>query len=285
MAINIQPIPVDMEIKNKRNGIAQFNRSNRLRIGSGDNIMMADKQGLWLGAKKFDNAPFRVDMEGNLVGLSLDAPTITGGTISGSSLSGSTITGGTVRTSSGGTRVEMNGGSNAFQSYLDGNKRAEITENRLSFFDTSGSVAGEIFPLGTANFTLYLDNLDGLTLEKGAIHPRGDGNTDLGKSSIEWRDIYLKNSPTVSSDIRFKKNIQPVKYGLKDIEKVNPISYEREGSDREHLGFSAQELQEVLPEIVNDGEQLSIRPDEVIPVLVNAVKELSEKVRELENRA
>ena len=37
-----------------------------LSVGSGSKVFRADEQGIWLGAEKFQNAPFRVDMEGNL---------------------------------------------------------------------------------------------------------------------------------------------------------------------------------------------------------------------------
>lgn len=36
-------------------------------IGFGTQVFRADQQGIWLGAKKFVDAPFSVDMEGNLI--------------------------------------------------------------------------------------------------------------------------------------------------------------------------------------------------------------------------
>jgi hypothetical protein len=162
MAINIQPIPVDMEIKNKRNGIAQFNRSNRLRIGSGDNIMMADKQGLWLGAKKFGDAPFRVNMDGDIVGLTLDAPTITGGTITGT-----TITGGTIQTATSGKRLRIAGSpANEYQ-FLDGGSKVGhlkidddgaggfFAELLIDFLASGGSILKVGSAVGVAEITYF----------------------------------------------------------------------------------------------------------------------------------
>ena len=37
-----------------------------LSVGSGSKVFRVDEQGMWLGAEKFQNAPFRVDMQGNL---------------------------------------------------------------------------------------------------------------------------------------------------------------------------------------------------------------------------
>jgi hypothetical protein len=46
--------------------------------GGGENGLKADSQGLWFGAKKYANAPFKIDMNGNVTAASL---TITGGTV------------------------------------------------------------------------------------------------------------------------------------------------------------------------------------------------------------
>ena len=37
-----------------------------MQVGEGDNVMKSDKNGFWLGASSFANAPFRVDMQGRL---------------------------------------------------------------------------------------------------------------------------------------------------------------------------------------------------------------------------
>lgn len=105
---------------------------------------------------------------------------------------------------------------------------------------------------------------------------------------VDEDGIQSSHAVTVTSDIRFKQNIRPLGYGLKEIERINPIVYEREG--KTYLGFSAQELQKIVPEIVlerrssNEGKHLAIKPDEIVPILLNAVKELSGMVSDLEIR-
>jgi hypothetical protein len=44
-----------------------------MQIGSGNQVFRGDGSGIWLGASKFEDAPFSVDMDGNVVatGLSL----------------------------------------------------------------------------------------------------------------------------------------------------------------------------------------------------------------------
>lgn len=43
-----------------------------MNVGYGDRSFKSDDQGIWLGANFFADAPFRVDMDGNIVATSLD---------------------------------------------------------------------------------------------------------------------------------------------------------------------------------------------------------------------
>lgn len=95
-----------------------------------------------------------------------------------------------------------------------------------------------------------------------------------------------------SSDERLKKNFGSVP-GLDALMSINPISYlfgwESDGSTR-RLGFSAQNLRPLVPEMVvekreraSDGTPiLTIIPDYLLPVLVQAVQELATRVHSLE---
>lgn len=129
---------------------------------------------------------------------------------------------------------------------------------------------------GQANVNLY--NLARLLYLGSTIQPDTTNAYDIGTGSLRIKTIYTVNAVDVSSDIRFKKNIKKLPYGLKEVKKINPISYTRDG--QKHLGFSAQELKKILPEIVSGNlkTSLGIRPDEIVPVLLNAVKELSDRL-------
>lgn len=153
--------------------------------------------------------------------------------------------------------------------------------------DGEYGLAGTIYSVTDGfNTNLILDSLGAVTQLNGSLVPQFTNAYDLGISTQRWRRIYLVNSPSVSSDIRFKKNIEEAAYGLSEIEQITPIKYERDEDDAPpQIGFSAQELQDIIPEMVEDvDEQLSITPDSLIPVLVNAVKELSARVKELESK-
>ncbi len=93
---------------------------------------------------------------------------------------------------------------------------------------------------------------------------------------------------TVSSDERLKNIDSTFNRGLEDIMKINPITYHwktETGYDttNAYTGFSAQNIQLAIPEAVatsSDGFlNLADRP--IIAALVNAVKELSQKISSL----
>jgi hypothetical protein len=98
------------------------------------------------------------------------------------------------------------------------------------------------------------------------------------------------NDWTTYSDSRVKDNQQLLKYGLKEVMQINPKSYIHKSSSFkdgvltfagpiEHtIGFIAQELYEIIPEVVykpeNEQEDLwSVSYSKITPVLVKAIQE------------
>lgn len=104
-------------------------------------------------------------------------------------------------------------------------------------------------------------------------------------------DIYTSGTFRRTSDIRFKKNIKPLADSLNKIENLNPVSFEwkseeypnKRFKEGEQKGLIAQEVEEVLPEIVATGEDgyKSVSYEQLIPVLIDAMKELKKDNDEL----
>ncbi|WP_157558274.1 tail fiber domain-containing protein [Microscilla marina] len=109
-------------------------------------------------------------------------------------------------------------------------------------------------------------------------------------ASIRGNAIY-SNSTQLTSDIRFKKDIMPITHEV--IAKLGQLqgnTYQwrteefknRDFAEGTQLGFIAQEMQEVYPELVNEDHQgdLSINYTGLIPVLTEALKDLNNKSEE-----
>lgn len=102
------------------------------------------------------------------------------------------------------------------------------------------------------------------------------------------------NTLSCSSDQRYKKNVIPLTNSLSNISFINGVRYdwdqerwpERNFSNGPQIGFIAQELEAVYPELVhtnNEGYK-SVAYDKMTAILVEAVKELKEENEELKKK-
>ena len=110
---------------------------------------------------------------------------------------------------------------------------------------------------------------------------------------------FLAQNPTAwqfASDVRIKKNIQDLTYGLDTVMAIKPRSFEYIATNKHDIGFIAQELRDVIPEAVSGVEQefldtdteneraaktLGVGKETLIPVLVKAIQEQQAMIDEL----
>jgi hypothetical protein len=106
----------------------------------------------------------------------------------------------------------------------------------------------------------------------------------LGTGTVYSSSGTLTN--TNPSDKRLKENITPITYGLNEILKLNPVSFDwkNDNNKNKQFGFIAQEVQEVMPEAVIEGEYLGLEKDAIYTALINAIKELKAEIDELKNK-
>lgn len=89
------------------------------------------------------------------------------------------------------------------------------------------------------------------------------------------------------SDEQFKENVADLRWGLDDIAQLTAKEYNYKGSsDARHFGYIAQELQGVIPDLVERDSQnrLYVNYQEMIPILAECIKSLRAKNEELERR-
>ena len=101
-------------------------------------------------------------------------------------------------------------------------------------------------------------------------------------------DLIAYGSP---SDKKLKENIKPIEKALDKVEKLEGVTFDwKENLDKEvrqtwihDIGFIAQDVQKVIPELVRENEDglLSMRHQGVTPILVEAIKELKAEIEEL----
>jgi hypothetical protein len=93
---------------------------------------------------------------------------------------------------------------------------------------------------------------------------------------------------TTPSDIKLKTNVKDIEYGLDTIMKLKPKQYDWKKDNRKDIGFIAQEVEEVIPEIVKDNEWFddkikTMDYEKLTAVLIKAVQEQQKQIEELKN--
>ena len=67
--IDIEPVPL-FDSNGKVAGQGVLNNTAEMQVGFGSQVLRMNREGLWMGAEKFADAPFSVDMLGNLIAAS-----------------------------------------------------------------------------------------------------------------------------------------------------------------------------------------------------------------------
>jgi len=122
--------------------------------------------------------------------------------------------------------------------------------------------------------------------------------TSIGTSALPVTTIYAANisngaSATLTvgtsvtsgdfiatSDRRLKSDISTISNALGIIKNMRGVYFTRLGQSKRSVGVIAQEVEEVLPEVVHTGddEMKSVSYGNIVGLLIEAVKELTEKM-------
>ena len=207
----------------------------------------------------------------------------------------STIT--TTGAISGGS-LTANGGVTVDNITIDG------TEIDLSSGDLTLDVAGDII-LSAAGGEVRFDDgsqqefvvdmndastktvLRTLVSDADLVFEGNDGGTGFTALTLDMSEAgaaTFNDNVTAFSDERLKSNIETLKGGLEKVEQLRGVTYTRD--ERDNIGVIAQEVEKVLPEIVLTADDemgtKSVDYSRITAVLIEAVKELSAKVKYLE---
>lgn len=125
-----------------------------------------------------------------------------------------------------------------------------------------------------------------------ACAPDIDNHASSGTSSNRWTNVFSVNGTVQTSDINFKKNITSLPSTLNLIQDITPVTFNwKTGDTRTHWGFIAQDVKSAMEKHnmgdfgghVESEQGQSLRPDQLIPILWNAVKELSNKIEMMQS--
>jgi len=125
----------------------------------------------------------------------------------------------------------------------------------------------------------------------------GTGETaymDLDTSTTGGGDLTVKGDVIAygaPSDKKYKENIKPIESALDKAMQLQGVTFDWKDSEsileiKEDIGFIAQDVEKVLPELVRDNGKgnLSLRYQGITPILLEAIKELKAEIEELKKQ-
>ena len=124
-------------------------------------------------------------------------------------------------------------------------------------------------------------------------YARNTGDFKFYTGSYTVRFTINENGGSNGSDEKLKKDIENISYGLDTVKSLQPRKFKWKETDNDGIGFIAQEVESLIPEVVADTTDAKEETDEVTKVLnyanltavlTKAIQELSAKVEELESK-
>ena len=167
----------------------------------------------------------------------------------------------------------QNAGKPQAQAWLTNNFYYDDSNNRFQPIHTGESAAININDDGNIRFIT------------------SNGSDTVGSEITTLTALSIDNGGVVSGDLNdtsdrnLKKNIVSLSDTTEGVKKLNPVSFDWKHSNDKSLGFIAQEVEEIYPELVKNKEgSKSIKTAGIVAVLTKAVQELMEKNEALEKR-
>ena len=168
----------------------------------------------------------------------------------------------------------------------DNNKSIGITTGATPFVGIGTTNAtSKLHVVGNVSATAYYGDGSNLTGFAGSGSQTLNTTLGLGNTSNLGMSVGVVTATDFNStsDINLKENIKTIENSLNTIEQLRGVTFNWKENQKPSLGVIAQEVQEILPELVNDGTIKSVNYNGIIGVLIEAIKELKKEVEELKN--
>ena len=179
-----------------------------------------------------------------------------------------------------------------------------IDDNTVTATNFSGTATQANKPRITGANTALNKNVGIICLDETPENATAGSGTyqDLKATAglrFNLKDSILKINGDIiafASDERLKTNISPITEALSKVKSIDGFTYNFNDTAKElgfdtevdYVGVSAQKVQKVLPEVVrpapSSDDYITVQYEKLVPLLIEAIKELSDKVDDLEQK-
>lgn len=140
------------------------------------------------------------------------------------------------------------------------------------------------FSPGAGQFTFVSTGSSVLNINASGINVTGIiTSTSISTGNINSSGVITATDFDSLSDVRYKENINTVESALSKVDQLRGVKFDWKESGLPSYGVIAQELEEILPELVHGHDPKTVNYNGIIGVLIEAIKELKAEVEELKN--
>jgi hypothetical protein len=130
-----------------------------------------------------------------------------------------------------------------------------------------------------------------ITPSQGRLHVEGGGGTaGYFGGNVQVNGCLSATNISCPSDERLKENITPLAYGLPEVLKLRPVTWQWKDATKTepNLGLIAQDVEPVMPELVlqnadNKGS-LGLNYMGLVPVTINAIRQQQAQIEDQQKR-
>jgi hypothetical protein len=139
---------------------------------------------------------------------------------------------------------------------------------------------------GNSRFTIGTDGSANVQIRTGNSVGLRLGVNEDAISIANGGNVTFSGTITENSSIRYKENVETIKYGLDKVLQMRGVTYDKKDNGVRETGVIAEEIYEVLPEVVlknEEGDIDSVSYGRIVGVLIEAIKEQQKQIEELKS--
>lgn len=196
-----------------------------------------------------------------------------------------------------GQGLQVNGSDvlNATDSFSISGTRNHISSSSVNYAGQAGTLVayGNGGSIGTNHATMSFHRPGSYAINMGLDNDNvfriGGWTAGANRFQMDMSgNLTMAGNVTAYSDVRLKTNIHTIENALEKVMRMRGVSYERIDNGEKNIGVIAQEIKEVLPEVVmeREGEDqfMSVSYGNIVGVLIEAIKELKAEIEVLKGQ-
>ena len=165
----------------------------------------------------------------------------------------------------------------ASKKFVGTNAGSQTLDDTLSF----GNTSSHGMSVGVVTATTFVGNLTG-NVNGNATGLSGTPNISVG--NVNATGIVTATDFDSTSDIRLKTNIKPIEDPLNKVMQIEGVSFNWKEDNRPALGVVADQIENILPELVHGNDPKTVNYNGLIGLLIECVKNQQKQIDELKDQ-